>query len=120
MLFRFIVKDIKRTWLAVQYSFAGFRSVWQAQWAFRWELLLCVIGMPMAFCFGKTAINKAVLIAVLILLLIVEILNSALETVVDRIGFEHHTLSGRAKDLGSAAVFLAAVNVVVVWLIVLI
>lgn len=105
-------------WLAVQYSYAGFCSAWKQQWAFRWELLLCVIGIPVACYFGKTALHKAVLIAVLILLLMVEILNSALETVVDRIGLEHNTLSGRAKDLGSAAVFLAAVNVVVVWLII--
>jgi diacylglycerol kinase (ATP) len=118
MLLRFIFKDVKRLWLAVRYSYSGFRSVWNEQWAFRWELLLCVIGIPVALYFGKTALHKAVLIAVLIVLLMVEIINSAIETVVDRISLEHNPLSGRAKDLGSAAVFLASVNVVVVWLII--
>jgi len=104
-------------WLALCYSYSGFKSILREQWAFRWELLLCIIGIPVALCFGKTALNKAVLISVLILLL-VEIINSAIETVIDRIGLEHNVLSGQAKDLGSAAVFLAAVNVVVVWLII--
>ncbi len=114
----FIIKDVKRFWLAICYSYCGLKVVLKDQWAFRWELLLCAIGIPVALCFGNSAAEKAVLIAVLILLLITEVINSAIEIIIDRIGLEQHTLSGRAKDVGCAAVFLASVNVVVVWLVV--
>ena len=87
--------------------------------AFRQELLLSIILIPLALLLGETGVEKALLVGSVMLLLLVEILNSALEAVVDRFGEELHELSGRAKDMGSAAVFLAIVNLVVTWGLVL-
>ena len=87
--------------------------------AFRQELLLSIILVPVGFFLGDNGIEKALLIGSVLLLLLVEVLNSAIEAVVDRFGGEIHTLSGRAKDMGSAAVFLAIVMLVVTWLLVI-
>ena len=87
--------------------------------AFRQELLLSIILIPLALLLGETGVEKALLVGSVMLLLLVEILNSALEAVVDRFGEELHELSGRAKDMGSAAVLLAIVNLVVTWGLVL-
>jgi len=87
--------------------------------AFRQELLLCIILAPLAFYFGRTGVEKALLLGSLLLILIVELLNSAVEATVDRIGEDEHELAGRAKDIGSAAVFLSLVNAAVIWLLIL-
>ncbi len=100
---------------AAKSSFAGLKAAFSNEAAFRQELLLVICLVPLALLFGKTGSEKAVLLASLFLVLIVELLNSAIEATVDRIGLEHHPLSGRAKDMGSAAVFLALLNVLVVW-----
>ena len=104
---------------AFGWSMAGLAAALKHEKAFQQELGLCLILVPLALWLGETGIEKALLLGSLMLVLIVEILNSALETVVDRFGGEQHLLSGRAKDLGSAAVFLALVNVVICWLLVL-
>lgn len=104
---------------AFRSTLAGLRSAAKEEEAFRQELLLCLVFLPLAFWLGENGAERALLAGSLLLLLIVEILNSAVESVVDRIGLEHHPLSGRAKDLGSAAVFLSLVNAAVIWLLVL-
>lgn len=100
---------------ASRFSAQGFASAWRHEAAFRQELVLVLIMTPMAFWLGRSIVEKALLLAVLLLVLIVELLNSAIEAAIDRHGDEHHELSGRAKDMGSAAVFVVLVIVVVVW-----
>ncbi len=103
---------------AFGWSMAGFR--WAlAEAAFRQELLLVAVLAPVGLWLGKSGVERALLCGSLLLVLIVEILNSAIEAAIDRFGGEHHPLSGQAKDMGSAAVFLALANVVIVWLLVL-
>jgi diacylglycerol kinase (ATP) len=103
---------------ATGYSFNGLRAAFAGEEAFRQELLIVAILTPVALWLGQTAVERALLIASLLLLLIVELLNSAVEAAVDRIGPERHELSGRAKDMGSAAVFVALMLTGVVWLLV--
>ncbi|MDH5435607.1 MAG: diacylglycerol kinase [Gammaproteobacteria bacterium] len=110
---------IKRILLAAGYSFNGFKAAFVHEAAFRQELLLFIILVPCAFWLGDSALAIAVMIGSLFLVLITELINSAIEAVVDRISDEHHELAGRAKDVASAAVFLSLVNVVVVWTILL-
>ncbi|MDG2395626.1 diacylglycerol kinase [Candidatus Thioglobus sp.] len=98
----------------------GLKACYKSEAAFRQEVWLSVILIPLAMIFGKTGIEQSILIATVFLVLIVEILNSAIESVVDRIGDEYHVLSGAAKDMGSAAVWLSLMLLIVVWLIILI
>ncbi len=100
-------------------SVAGLRAAWQGEAAFRQEVLLVAVLAPLGMWLGATGAERALLLGSLLLLLVVELLNSAVEAVVDRIGQEYHPLSGRAKDLGSAAVFLALALVILVWGLVL-
>jgi diacylglycerol kinase (ATP) len=100
---------------AAGYSAKGFRAAWKYESAFRQEVVLTVTLMPFAIWLGRDPFEIAVLIASLLLVVIVELLNSAVEAVVDRVGDEPHQLSGRAKDLGSAAVFVSLALVIVVW-----
>ena len=104
---------------AFGWSMAGLAATLKHEKAFQQELGLCLILAPLGLWLGQTGGEKAILLGSLFLVLIVEILNSAIEAVVDRFGGEHHTLSGRAKDMGSAAVFLALANVAVCWLCIL-
>lgn len=97
------------------YSWLGFKAAYKNEAAFRQELWLCLLLMPVALYFGETLMDKAILISSLLFILIVELLNSAIEAVVDRIGDEVHELSGRAKDMGSTAVFIAIVMAVIIW-----
>lgn len=108
-----------RIYAALFNSLAGFKSAWENEAAFRQECLLFVAGIPLGLWLGRTGVERALLIGVLFNVLIVELLNSAVEATVDRIGFERHELSGRAKDIGSAAVFLSLSLAAVVWLLVL-
>ena len=100
-------------------SMKGFVGVYKNEAAFRQELLLAVILVPAGLYLGHNGIERVLLIGSVLLVLVVEILNSSIEAVVDRIGLERHELSGLAKDLGSAAVFLALVMVAITWLLVL-
>ena len=100
---------------AAGYSWLGFKAAYKHEAAFRQELWLCIVLAPVALYFGQSSAEKAILIASLVFILLIEILNSALEAVVDRFGDEIHPLAGRAKDMGSAAVFLAFIIVGLIW-----
>ncbi|NKB59227.1 MAG: diacylglycerol kinase [Alphaproteobacteria bacterium] len=104
---------------ATGYSFAGLKAAWRTEAAFRQEAMLCVVLMPLGLWLGNTGLERAVMIGALLLVLIVELVNSGLEAVVDRIGSEINPLSKTAKNLGSAAVFLSLLNAVVIWALVL-
>lgn len=95
---------IKRLYWATHYSCLGIRVAWKHEAAFRQELLLLLVMLPAAFWLGQTAEQRILLIAPCFLVVIMELVNSAIEAVVDRIGTEMHVLSGQAKDMGSAAV----------------
>ena len=110
---------LKRLLYATHYSLAGLAWALRREAAFRQELLLVIVLAPLAWYLGKNGVERAVLVGVLALVLVVELLNTAVEAVVDRFGDGHHELSKAAKDLGSAAVFVALVNVIVVWALVL-
>lgn len=110
---------LKRILRSFVYSWRGLRAAFRHEEAFREELLLAVALLPLALWLGHTPGQRALLAASVILVLIAELLNSAIEATVDRIGGERHPLSARAKDMGSAAVFLSFINVVVVWAVVL-
>ena len=111
---------IKRIIKAGGYSWAGLRAAFRHEAAFRQELALCVVLIPLGLWLGEDGVARALLVGSLLLVLMVELLNSAIEAVVDRIGAEQHELSGRAKDIGSAVVFVALANVVLVWVLVLV
>ncbi len=104
---------------ACGYSMQGIRAAFEYEAAFRQEMLLAIILIPLAFFITQDTVKLILLITTPLLVLVVEILNSAIEAVVDRFGEEHHELSGRAKDMGSAAVFISLVIVVVVWALIL-
>ena len=112
-------KGFTRIVKAGQYSWQGIRAAYQHEEAFRQESWLCIVLMPLGLYLGEGGVEKALLVATAILIPIVEILNSAIEAVVDRFGSELHELSGRAKDMGSAAVALSICLMVFVWLLVL-
>lgn len=112
-------KGISRIIKACGYSFNGLKGAFSSEAAFRQEILLCAILTPLAIWLGEGTFEKVVLISSLLLVLIVELLNSAIEHTIDRISTERHTMSGRAKDIASAAVFLSLVNVVIVWALLL-
>jgi len=109
------VTGLKRIINAFGYSIKGLRAAFKHESAFRQETALLVILVPIAILLGQNVVDYSILIGSLMLVLIVELLNSAVETVVDRVGEEHHELAGRAKDIGSAAVFVSLINVVVIW-----
>ena len=104
---------------ATGYSWAGLKAAWRNEEAFRQESLLCALLAPLALWLGDSTVERALLIGSLLLIMIVELLNSSLEATIDRIGPERHELSGRAKDIGSAAVFVALLNAALVWLLLL-
>lgn len=104
---------------ATRYSWQGLRAAYRHEEAFRQEAWLCLLLLPLGLYLGDGGVEKALLVCSVLLLPLVEILNSAVEAVVDRVGDEHHELSGRAKDMGSAAVALSIVLIVVTWLLVL-
>lgn len=112
-------KGFTRLIKAVIYSWQGFRAAFRNEAAFRQELFLALILIPAAFWLGDNGIECALMVGSIMIVLIVELVNSGIEAVVDRFGGEHHRLSGRAKDIGSAAVLLSLINVVVVWGLVL-
>lgn len=103
---------------ACGYSWLGYKAGFKNEAAFREELFLGAIMLPTAIVFAETAIELAVLIGSLFLVLITELLNSGIEAIVDRVSDKHHELSGRAKDLGAAAVMTALINVIVIWAII--
>lgn len=104
---------------AFGYSLAGFRAAYKHEDAFRQEALLAIILIPLAIWLPVSLIGKALMIGSVLLVIIVELLNSAVEATVDRISLERHDLAKRAKDIGSAAVLVSLVNATVIWLLVL-
>ena len=100
---------------AVIYSWAGFKAAWDNEMAFRTEIIVIALMMPIGIWIGETAVQWALLIGSSLLILITELLNSAVEKVVDRISTEHHILSKQAKDLGSAAAAVSMLAAVIVW-----
>lgn len=111
--------SVQRVIRATNYSLQGLKSAYRHEAAFRQEVWLSLILIPLGLWLGNTALEKLFLTGSILLVLIVELLNSAIESVVDRIGEEYHELSGRAKDIGSAAVFISLVLVVLTWGIIL-
>ena len=103
---------------AFVYSFAGFKAAWKNEMAFRGEAVVVAILIPVGIWLGRTAVEWALLIGSCLAILITELLNSAVEAVVDRIGPEKHALSKRAKDFGSAAAFISMISAAVIWLLI--
>ena len=110
---------LKRVYHAMGYSFAGLKAAWEHEHAFRQEMLVFVIGTGVALGMQISSFQKLFLIAVMGFVLIVELINSAIEAIVDRVSLERHPLSKRAKDLGSAAVMLSMFVAGASWLVVL-
>ena len=108
-------KGIKRLIKAFWYSMSGLKSAWQNEEAFRTEVIIMVFMVPAALWLGTTIMQRVLLIGTFFMVLITELINSAIEAIVDRIGPEHHNLSKRAKDLGSAAVFISLLASLFVW-----
>ena len=110
---------LRRLWNAFHYTLDGFAAAYKCEDAFRQEVRLAALLIPLAFFLPASGVGRALMVGSVLLVLIVELLNSAIEAVVDRVSLDHHHLSKRAKDIGSAAVLLALINVAVVWLCVL-
>jgi diacylglycerol kinase (ATP) len=110
---------LRRIWNAMFYSLAGLKAAYRHENAFRQEALLAAVLIPLALFLPVSAVGKALMVGSVLLVLIVELLNSAVEAVVDRVSLERHHLAKRAKDIGSAAVMVALANVAAVWLLVL-
>lgn len=108
-------QGFKRLILAARYSWQGFRAAYRKEEAFRQEVWLAIVAVPLGLILGQTGVERALLVASILLVLIVELLNTGIENVVDRVGMDPHKLSGRAKDMGSAAVFTALLLAGVVW-----
>ncbi|GAC1301302.1 MAG: diacylglycerol kinase [Steroidobacteraceae bacterium] len=104
---------------ALGYSFQGLRYTWLEEAAFRQEVLLALLVVPAGLFLGRTGVERAMLVSPMLLVLVVELLNSAIEAVVDRSGIESHPLAGMAKDMGSAAVMLSLALLGTVWLLIL-
>ena len=110
------VGPIRRLIDATRYSLQGLRHAWVHEPPFRYEVWVLLVVLPAAWILGGGAVERALMIGSVLLVIVVELINSALEAVVDRVGLERHELSGRAKDLGSAAVFCSILLAVAVWL----
>jgi diacylglycerol kinase (ATP) len=108
-------QGLVRLWNAFGYTRDGLGAAWRSEAAFREEVLLAALAIPLALFLGPTGIARALMVGAILIVLIVEILNSAIEAIVDKASPERHELAKRAKDMGSAAVFLALVNAAVIW-----
>lgn len=104
-----------RVLLATKWSMQGLRAAWLHESSFRLEVYLMLVLAPLGVWLGQTAVERVLLIGSGVLVLGIELLNSAIEAVIERYGAEHHELAGRAKDMGSAAVFVLMMNVLLVW-----
>lgn len=105
----------RRIFKATQWSLQGLRAAWLHESSFRLEVYLFVVLAPLALWLGETSVERILLIGSMLLVLSIELLNSAVEAVIERYGAEHHELAGRAKDMGSAAVFVLMMNVLLCW-----
>jgi diacylglycerol kinase (ATP) len=109
----------RRIFKAAIWSWQGLRAAWQHESSFRLEVYLSVVLAPLALWLGQTPVERVLMIGTLLLVLAAELLNSAIEAVIERYGPEHHELAGRAKDMGSAAVFVLMMNVLLCWTLIL-
>jgi diacylglycerol kinase (ATP) len=109
----------RRILLATKWSLQGLRFAWLYESSFRLEVYLLAVLGPMGLWLGHTGVERVLLVGSGLLVLSVELLNSAVEAVIERYGAEHHELAGRAKDMGSAAVFVLMINVVLTWVLIL-
>ena len=109
---------LTRVWKASIYSLQGLKAAWRHESAFRQECGIALLMLPVAFWIANSWVEVAVLMGVCLIVLIVELLNSAIEAVVDRVGHEHHDLAGQAKDMGSAAVMLSLILVLGTWILI--
>ena len=110
---------LTRLFRAFGNSLKGFTGAFREEAAFRQELALAAVVIPLGIWLGRNGVERVLLIAPMFLVLIVELLNSAIEATVDRIGYERHTLSGLAKDIGSAAVLMSLLLLTVIWVLIL-
>lgn len=108
-----------RILLAAKWSWQGLRAAWLHESSFRLEVVLFLVLGPMGGYFGQTGVERVLLIGSCLLVMSAELLNSSIEAVIERYGAEHHALAGRAKDMGSAAVFVLMMNVILVWALIL-
>jgi len=111
---------IERLIKATIFSWQGLKAAFKHEQAFRQEIYLTLVLIPVGLWLGDDGVERALLVGVLLLVLIVELFNSGIEAIVDRIGEEFHELSGRAKDVGSAAVLIALINACVVWTLIIV
>ena len=100
---------------AAKWSLQGLRAAWLHESSFRLEVVLFLVVGPLGWYFGQSGVERALLIGSCLLVISIELLNSSIEAVIERYGPEHHELAGRAKDMGSAAVFVLMMNVILVW-----
>lgn len=110
---------LRRVWNALHYSLDGLKAAYRHEDAFRQEVLLALFLIPLALWLPRSGLEKALLIASVLAVLVVELLNSAVEAVVDRVSLENHHLAKRAKDIGSAAVLISLLAVALIWGLVL-
>lgn len=110
---------LRRLWNALGYSLAGFRAAYKHEDAFRQEAHLAAVLIPLALWLPASSTGKALMIGSVLLVIIIELLNSAIEATVDRISLDSHDLAKRAKDIGSAAVLVSLINAVAVWVLIL-
>jgi len=108
-------RGIRRIINAFRYSFAGYKAAWKNEEAFRQECIVAIFVIPIGLWLGRTMTQRALLIGVYLIIPLIELLNASIEAIVDRMGPERHLLSGRAKDLGSAAVLLSICMAIIVW-----
>ncbi|HET8759740.1 MAG TPA: diacylglycerol kinase [Nitrospiria bacterium] len=104
---------------ALGFSWEGLKAAWRSEWAFRADVAVFLVAAPLGLWAGRTGVERALLIGSLFLVLIAELVNTAIEAVVDRIGPDRHALSKKAKDVGSAVVLLALFNAGVIWAVIL-
>ncbi len=116
---RFAPRGPRGMWRALQWSLKGLVVTWCVESSFRLEVYIFVFAAPLGLWLGHGGVEKALLVGVLVLVLATELLNSAIEAVIERYGPEHHELAGRAKDMGSAAVFVLMINAVLTWALIL-
>jgi diacylglycerol kinase (ATP) len=114
------VEPLRRLISAAANSLRGLKQAWIREAAFRYEVYVLIVALPTAWLLGRSGVERALMIGSVLLVVVLELVNSAIEAVVDRIGAERHELSGRAKDLASAAVFCSIVVALAVWLTLLV
>lgn len=117
--FGHIPRGPRRIFKAAIWSLKGLRAAWLHESSFRLEVVLLLLLVPLGLWLGQTPVEKVLLVGGLFMVLVVELLNSAIEAVIERYGPEYHELAGRAKDMGSAAVFITLGNVVLCWVLIL-